>query len=83
MVRHEIVDVCQPIDIVIEERKALERRGFVLVDQHGGGDLGSGLVYADYKNATEEERKEIMRRHENHKARCALIASAMAQIFSA
>lgn len=80
MVRHEIVDVCQPIAIVAEERKALERRGFVLVDQHGGGDLGSSLVYADYKHASEEEQKDIMRRHHNHMARCAIAQMARESI---
>ena len=51
-----------------------------------GQKLQEKLAYkkANYfETASEEERKEIMRRHENHKARCALIASAMAHILSA
>lgn len=59
--KRELIDICQPIQIVTEERRKLEAAGYILIDQHGGGDLYSSLVYADYANATEDERKEIMR----------------------
>lgn len=80
MIRYEIVDVCQPIGDITAERKTLEQQGFVLVDQYGGGDLGSSLVYADYKHASKEEQEDIMRRHRNHIARCSIAQIAMANM---
>ncbi len=80
--KRELIDICQPIQIVTEERRKLEAAGYILIDQHGGGDLYSSLVYADYANATEDERKEIMRMHNNHLARCRIAEAERERILS-
>lgn len=66
----EYVDVCGPNDKILKECKKLEDSGYLLTGQIGGGELGSCLVYEDYKNASLKDRDVIMAKHYAHMKVC-------------
>lgn len=53
------IDVLQPIDEVNREIAEAEAQGFILVGQHGGGDLGTYLLY-------DRDSAENRRKHDAH-----------------
>lgn len=61
---YKFVDVCQPADMVSKECSELESKGYILLGQHGGGDLGSSLEYGLPEN--EEDRDMAQNMHDNH-----------------
>ena len=63
----ECIDVCRPTDIIAKEQSELGAKGYVLVGQHGGGDIGSSLVYAKAENWDEDAIISVM--HSEHMAR--------------
>ena len=59
------IDVCRPADDVNSEREEYESKGYLVVGQIGGGELGSCLVMED---ATGDDAEDVKLRHEEHMA---------------